>query len=245
MPKKTPQAHNEDILVVMNIDIDCTDVTYDTIDKSVSNQASNPYAGQTHGDILSDTLANAGHTGRAPEEKSFSHANFFEVRWNGMPFRIVPGETKLMPRYLAEHFAKHLADHVLQKRQKSGGPSLMQNREERLKVLREIITKVHQYYAGDMDIDHGEQAYQAVQGLNQETGAELDVGEVPNKAVGVLKDEPDYDSMIEDAEAEDKKKDTTAGYKNKASLIKEAKELGLELKGSETRDQIEQMVKNF
>lgn len=42
-----------------------------------------------------------------------SRADYFEVRYDGEPLRIPPGETRVLPRYLAEHFAKHLADYIL------------------------------------------------------------------------------------------------------------------------------------
>ena len=49
---------------------------------------------------------------RDPEYQG-SRADYFEVRYDGEPLRIPPGETRVLPRYLAEHFAKHLADYIL------------------------------------------------------------------------------------------------------------------------------------
>lgn len=42
-----------------------------------------------------------------------SRLDFFEVRWEGEALRIPPGETMIIPKYLADHFAKHLVDHIL------------------------------------------------------------------------------------------------------------------------------------
>lgn len=42
-----------------------------------------------------------------------SREDYFEVRWAGKPLCIPPGETRIVPEYLADHFAKHLVDYLL------------------------------------------------------------------------------------------------------------------------------------
>lgn len=42
-----------------------------------------------------------------------SRADYFEVRWSGIPLCIPPGDTRIVPEYLADHFAKHVVDYIL------------------------------------------------------------------------------------------------------------------------------------
>lgn len=42
-----------------------------------------------------------------------SYADYFQVNWNGAPFRLAPGESAIVPRYLADHFATHMIDYLM------------------------------------------------------------------------------------------------------------------------------------
>lgn len=41
------------------------------------------------------------------------YPDYFEIKWDGVPTRIPAGETRVLPRYLADHFASHLADYIM------------------------------------------------------------------------------------------------------------------------------------
>lgn len=85
----------------------------------------------------------------------------FTVHWAKNPYTLTGGQQMIWPRFLAEHFAKHLADSILLKREakekedyKATGrplseyiaPALLNNRTERPKVVDSIIKGVYTYY---------------------------------------------------------------------------------------------------
>jgi hypothetical protein len=128
------------------------------------------------------------------QESAFDHSQYFEVRYNGQPFRILPGETRIFPRYIAEHFAKHLADHMLQKMEdeeertakeqgRSPRKGLVQSNVERPKVLNQIL-KVEVWFL------EGQTADQANDSNVYDGAPATDLGHVPNYALGTLKAEP-------------------------------------------------------
>lgn len=90
-----------------------------------------------------------------PTEKPFT------VRWAGNPYVVNPGQQIIWPRFLAEHFAKRLADSILMRREqqhkidykKSGrplseyiAPALLNSRVERPKTIKTILLGVYSYY---------------------------------------------------------------------------------------------------
>lgn len=85
----------------------------------------------------------------------------FTVHWAKNPYTLEAGRQVIWPRFIAEHFAKHLADSILLKREeearatyKAGGrpmsefiaPALLNSRQERPKVIDTIIKGVYTYY---------------------------------------------------------------------------------------------------
>lgn len=165
-------------------------------------------------------------------EEGWSHADFFQVKYGGHPFRIKPGESRRMPRYVAEHFAKHLADHMLTKMEEETGKQfLINNIVERPKMLKKILLSVEQYFL-DEDIKSltpGEQAGAEVERLNSiEEEKALDLGEVPIPMMGVLTDQ-----ISEVIKKEDNKMSKSSLFdpnkpKPKMSeLMKECKRLGI------------------
>lgn len=122
-------------------------------------------------------------------EDNYPHKDYFQVKWSNHPHRVAPGKVRKMPRFLAEHFAKHLADHILTKmEEQTGRKGLVQSPTERPRVLKEILLGVDTYFLGEEDVDQGEKIVKAVETLNEERP--LDLGEVPNPMLGVLKPEP-------------------------------------------------------
>ena len=123
-------------------------------------------------------------------EENYPHKDYFQVRWAGHPHRIGPGLTKKMPRFLAEHYAKHLADHMLLKmEEKTNRKGLMQSSFERPKMIERIILGVDTWFLGDNEAEEGGKVAGMVDQLNPGERP-LDLGEVPSPMMGVLKPEP-------------------------------------------------------
>lgn len=62
---------------------------------------------------------------------------------NQTPISIDAGKTRMFPRYLANHYAKHLANHMLHARELQ-----VSDRRERPKLMQEIIRGVKESFAG-------------------------------------------------------------------------------------------------
>lgn len=154
-------------VLVANIDLGCSDTATDII--KVSNRIQDD-----EGNISTQIY---------DKHEEWNHADYFRVKFDGKPYEIAPGKTKLFPRFVAEHFAKHLADHLLQKKEdQTGRKGLVQSTVERPKVLAQIIVEVNQ----DIEIASPEPEPQR----EVDTLPVEDAGVVPNTAVGELKPEP-------------------------------------------------------
>jgi hypothetical protein len=197
-------------------------------------------------------------------EEGYSHKDYFQARWSGKPHRIPPGETKRMPRFLAEHFAKHLADHVLMKMEakfKSQGidrRGLVQSPIERPRVLKEILVAVDTHYGSDFEINEGEKVANQVKDLNPEEKA-IDLGEAVNPMVGILKPEPV--PIVQDVVATEPAPATpttppapasdTSIWDDKKpkpsheSLVADCVKLGIEITGKETSEDLIAKIKAF
>lgn len=178
-----PKPHEHDSVAVTNVDVNCHESTLFTVERSI------PVA-PTPGE---NNPMNIPRHQSQQQESSFEHSEYFEVRYNSQPFRILPGETKIFPRYIAEHFAKHLADHMLQKMEdeeernakklgRSPRKGLVQSNVERPKMLDSIL-EVKVWFLDGVQQDMG--VPQADNGAPA-----LDIGNVPNYAMGNLKPEP-------------------------------------------------------
>ena len=177
----------QDILIVKNIDVDCQEISTDVL--PVTRVVIDSETGQRS--TIYDQVV-----------EEFNHAEYFQVKFSGKPFRVFPGKTRLMPRFIAEdHFAKHLADHILTKR---GKP--INSATERPRVLKEIIVGVQEYYLQDEVLDEGGAAASQVETLNaQEEARAINMGVIPPQAVGILKEEgPSLDDILKTAKAASK-----------------------------------------
>lgn len=173
-PLTMPREHEHDSLAVTNIDIGCEEKTTYTIEKSVPVP---PIPGENN-------PMNIPRYQTQQVEGEFDHSEYFEVRYNGQPFRIEPGETKVFPRYIAEHYAKHLADHILQKKEETENrQGLVQSKIERPKVLDQIL-EVRQWFLEGQKVEQSPLSADTPGILTQ------DLGNIPNYALGDLKPEP-------------------------------------------------------
>lgn len=198
--------------------------------------------------------------------RSFLHTDYFEVKWDGRPHRIVPGQTRNFPRWLAKHYAKHLTDHILTKR------SLPINHAtERIRVLNSIFVKVVELFEEPEDLTQGQIVGREVDDLNtpppgpnipfsngQGRSQELheaDLGSIPDPTIGVLKNPPkDITEVMKEAGNLDeipsdlampKGTDDAKPRPTRGELFKEADKLGIEVSGKENVDQLMEMISKF
>lgn len=130
----------------------------------------------------------------------------FTVKWGGRDYTLQPGERKILMRFLAEHFAKHLANAVLmglEKKHKddyiAGGgserdyipKSYMNNRVLRPQTIDSILVGVYAYHQGDTQ-DANSMIQAQIDQLNpqQPKERELDLGSAVDPLYGVMKDDP-------------------------------------------------------
>lgn len=250
-PQKGPKEHPEDTMIVRNILMGDDTEVEEVIPYANSRPSVDPSTG-------------AQHFVNQIESKTFDHywstKDFFEVRWDGRPHRIKPGETRNMPRYLADHFAKHLIDFMLaQREEREDLKGLVKNRRERQKLLDQIIVGVASSYNGDSwDFEReGNYVEDQVNRMNQGPDNSIDLGEVPNPALGYgLSDkEPERNVHLENEQpslttplipgAPAMTREQIIDSKSKNMLKAEAEVLGIELKGSENKEQIYTAIEHF
>ena len=66
----------------------------------------------------------------------------FTVKWDGNPYTIEAGSTRMMPRFLAVHYAKHLVDCIINRTPKNK----TSNQELRKKLGEQIIVGLADEY---------------------------------------------------------------------------------------------------
>lgn len=179
----------------------------------------------------------------------------FQVKWGGQAFSIGAGQTKTYPRFLAEHFAKHMTDFFLLRLEKkesiAKGQSLLQSSQHRPKVVERIL-KVKQYYLESPDSQDPSLLNQ-VKDLNDGADEEfVDMGLVAEDPVlGALQDididkaEPVRNEDAATSSSLDNPATELGKGKSDADLKKEAKELGIKLTGKETREEILAKIAEF
>jgi hypothetical protein len=167
-PTANDQSVYETVLVA-NIDIACDESSVDIV--KVSNRVVDD-----EGNVASQIY---------DKHEEWQHADHFMVKYDGKPYIIEPGKTKHLPRFVAEHFAKHLADHLLQKMEKeTGRKGLVQSSVERPKMLSQILTEMNDNITPEVSQAAVEQP------VVVDTDPVVDAGIVPNTALGELKAEP-------------------------------------------------------
>lgn len=245
--QKGPKEHPEDTMIVCNILVGDDNVIEEVIPYANARPSIDPQTGQQHFVNQIDTNL---------FEHSWNTGEFFEVRWDGRPHRIKAGETRRMPRYLADHFAKHLIDYILierEKREKKTG--LLKNRLERANLYKQIITGVDSYYNGDMWDYEREGTYveKQVDQLNTPDNS-INLGTVPNIALGYgTTDKPpekiDLEPELPEAPLTPTVKPQTqeelVASKTIGQLRSEAKQLGIEIKPTMNKEALAQAILNW
>jgi hypothetical protein len=250
--KQGPKEHPEDTLIVRNILVGDNTEVEDVIPYANARPGVDPSTGGQH--FVNQIETNV-------FEYSWNTSEYFEVRWDGRPHRIKAGETRRMPRYLGDHFAKYLIDFILMHREeKEKVTGLLKNRLERAKLYKQIIIGVDSYYNGDM-YDFGREGNfveQQVQDLNRADNA-INLGEVPNIALGYGTTDKAPESTANDFPLAPPMPDlvnpvhpgspTTQedliASKTIHQLRSEAKQLGIEVKPTMTKEQLSAAILNF
>jgi len=143
----------------------------------------------------------------------------FVVAFDKVPHSITAGETRIFPRYLADHIAKHLADHLLVKEKKQVRDPI------RPKILEEIYRGVKESYSAPRPETQGEIVAKQVQ--------EVNVPPLAPKTTSSLKT-----PVPEITEVSGEKAGFTKERPTRADLFAECKELGIETKGDEKVDEL-------
>lgn len=147
----TNKNNENDTLYVKNTDLECNEITYDSV--RVSERWRDPESGRVVTQFKDVSY-------------QFDHSKGFQVRWSGQPFTVQPGEIAKMPRFLAEHFAYHLANHMLEKKGREMKRTLMNDPIWRPKILAEIIIKEEPFFA-TMGDSVGQATLKQVQSMNE------------------------------------------------------------------------------
>ncbi len=190
------------------------------------------------------------------------HANHFSVTWNGVLFRIPPGGMRKMPRYLAFHYCKHLTNRMIERMDMEQFGRKMKTsriRDPKLRndLQKKILVAVEQYHIEDV-ADAQKELMKMYGDLNpDDTTAPMNLGDV---------DIPLEPPAISDLEVDDMgnpilseiipiandqngvgqdELDRVPLKRSKPELIAEAEELGLELTGDETKQELQDMILGF
>lgn len=245
-----PKEHPEDTMIVENILVnDSTEVEEVIPYATPRNQSRDP---------RTPTQFDFNRLDSNLYEHHWNTKDFFEVRWDGRPHRIKPGEKRFLPRYLADHFAKALIDFILTRREeKERLRGLVKNRMERAKLYKQIIVGVASYYNGDaFDSEReGFRIERQVDEMNRTSNVQThDIGEAVNPALGYGTTDKPPEKLEEDdtpatpkpatAQPVSNPQDLVAN-KSRQELMKEAKNLGLEVTTDMTKDQLSTMILNF
>lgn len=233
MPEQVEKPDPQDILTIQNIDLDCDEITSNNI--FVERQRTD-MEGKVHN--YKESVSN-----------EFNHTDFFEVRWGNSAIRLMPGEVRRLPRYLGEHYAKHLADHMLMKMEKETNRQFLVNHPiERPKIIKSIIIGVEKIYRDDtVPMSEGERAIAEADRLNE--GSSVDAGKVPNTALGELREPPknpkikveDDATPINETSLIDPKKPKPT----RAQLMKECAALNIKFEMTDTTEQLIARITNF
>lgn len=141
------QVNNEnDTLYIKNIDVGCSDEDFDSV------RVSERFKDLESGRIVTSFKELNYH---------FKHAEKYQVRWSGTPFDLKPGEVKKMPRFLGEHFAYHLCNHMLGKI----SPNSVNDPLKRPAMIERIIVKEEPFFSSVSDTV-GEAITKQVEALN-------------------------------------------------------------------------------
>ena len=221
----------DDTLIVCNIDVDCNDETVE-YKKKISYGAPDVPIGMA--------------PQREAEEEDviyqFNHADGFQVMYGGNVFNILPGKTRRLPRYIGEHYAKHLIDHLLQKKsEKTGKPNIVNDIKERTALLKQIIISeeilLQDYVPTESNMDKSDNGSKTLREEEIEVSDQLRGFEVKESETITLED-------IKNAPEDDTVK-VGNEVKTRAELMAECKSLGIPISRNDTAQNLISKIKAF
>lgn len=135
----------------------------------------------------------------------------FSVKWSGNNYTVQAHQKIIWPRFLAEHFAKKLADKILMEKEeahwqaykKSGqpkseymAPSYLNSKRERPPVVESILLGVYTYFQGNKAGDQYAEVQRQIDAMNAPQEKVIDMGSQVDPLMGVLKDDdPDVSKI--------------------------------------------------
>lgn len=180
-------------------------------------------------------------------EHSFKPSEAFEFKWGGKIYRMRPNQKRVFPRYLAEHFAKHLANAMLGEKDPMGTKKLVSSVTERPKLIKKIILGTVSHVGGDMEeVTADDLAMQQAEQYNES----VDNGDYDPLLGELVPDADDDTTATDDGDGlDDTNQDPPANdpfeKRTKEELIKEAAQLGVDIKSTDKKDDIIAKIKAF
>lgn len=152
----------------------------------------------------------------------------FVAYWAKNPYVIEAGKTRLFPRFIANHYAKHLADHILTSRELS-----VADPKERPLLIKQIILGVEESFSAAPEMTEGEKIAAEVNKLDEK----VEVTE-PVNPTGFVETEKVKEKQDESATP-------TEQRPTLRELKEEADKLGIGYKKNVTVDQLLNLIKSF
>jgi len=160
------KKHYQDTVLVYNPDLNCRDITSEVVRVRKVKKLNMPEGRIEQRAIYKEKIV------------EFDHREGFTVTWDGRPMTVPPGGKRVMPRYIAEHFARKLADHILRKRDDEENaknrikPEAQKevhfiNNAERTALMNEIIIETVQPFFGEPTKREGDKVEEEFRELNK------------------------------------------------------------------------------
>jgi hypothetical protein len=166
--------------------------------------------------------------------------NKFTVVYAKNPYTIDSGKTRLFPRFIAEHYAKHLTDHILTSQNKP-----ISDNKERPLLLKQILLGVEESFSASPEQTEGEKIAEEVAKLEADkveaTEPVNPTGYVEPAVVPVAQEPQEL--TIEEAPKEEKK--PMEQRPTLRELKEEADKLGIKYKRNVTVDQLLSLIRAF
>jgi hypothetical protein len=210
---------------VHNIDIDCNEVSTYTATEVLS---------------IKDPDREQPVREYSENVTKIDHAKGFGVLYGGRLFTIAPGMTRNLPRYIAEHFAKHLIDHLLNKRDLDGRLNLINNEGEREKLYNQIIIDEELLYNDAVS----QTSVKTISRTKDDDYLELteDDDIEPNVAI---KDESPEVTETEILKEKDEQVSIGRVKTSRQQLMKDCKTLGIKFTVKETNEELVSKIDKF
>lgn len=172
----------------------------------------------------------------------------FTAAWGGQPFTILANGEKVYPRFIAEHMAKHMTDAALLQREEDIAKkqgisrpkySLLNNKQMRDEIMATILPKVYQSYLEQPRQTEQERVAQQIESASADYFSQK-VEEAPPEAPA-----PPSDTTVEGTSSDVSLLDPKKKKPTKAQLIADCENLGIDLTGDETYNELVAKIQAF